>query len=56
MEYCSGSSLFVNIRRKRFVYVVYIKYYIEEILNVLVYLYNKDVVYKNLRVSGFSNG
>lgn len=56
MEYCSGSSLSVNIRRKRPVHVAHIKHYTEEILNALAYLHNKDVVHKNLRVSGPSNG
>lgn len=51
MEYCSGSSLSVNIRRKRPVHVAHIKHYTEEILNALAYLHNKDVVHKNLRAS-----
>lgn len=55
MEYCSGTSLSVSIRRKRPIHVTHIKYYTEEILNALAYLHNKDVVHKNLRV-GIMNG
>jgi serine/threonine protein kinase len=50
MEYCSGSSMSVNIRRKRPIHIANLKYYTEEILNALAYLHNKDVVHKSLRV------
>ncbi|XP_048732268.2 eIF-2-alpha kinase GCN2-like [Ostrea edulis] len=51
MEYCSGSSLSVNIRRKRPIHVAHLKHHTEEILNALAYLHNKDVVHKSLRAS-----
>ncbi|XP_061166164.1 eIF-2-alpha kinase GCN2-like [Saccostrea echinata] len=51
MEYCSGSSLSVNIRRKRPVHVAHLRHYTEEILEALACLHNKDVVHKSLRAS-----